>query len=157
MLSYFQVEHIHNLSTCKFFIQIFEYCYLKVSFTSEVTWQIEINHLCCNPNFNNKPHYNYVLVSTPNGVIVAQLLFIFTTATNDRIDPWVLVQPLDAQVPQPSTREKNCQLFQICAKPCTSSCFILAKSIIHGVIIIPTYIKEGDFYIFDLLDDDIFS
>ena len=74
---------------------------------------------------------------------------------NDWIDPWVLVQPLDAKVPQPSTWEKNCQLFCIWAKPRTSSCFILAKSIICGVIIIPTYIKEGDFYIFDLLDDDI--
>jgi hypothetical protein len=83
-----------------------------------------------------------------------------TIDTNDRdgIDPlaWVLVQPFDAQVPQPSTQEKNFQLFRIRARARTSSCFISATSIIRGVVIIPTYIKEGDFYVFDLLDDDIF-
>src|ERR1700722_9360787 len=104
---------------------------------SKVTWQIEINHLRCNPNFNNKPRYDYVLVSTPNSVIFAQLLFIFTTATKDRIDPWILIQPLDAQAPQPSTRERDFQLFRIRARARTSSCFILAKSIIHGVVVIP--------------------
>ena len=133
-----------------------EYRYLKVSFTSKVTWQIEINHLRCNPSFNNKPRYDYALVSTPDGgVILAQLLFTFTTATGDRIDPWILIQPLDAQVPQPNTRERDFQLFRICAR--TSSCFISAKSIIRGVVVIPTYTKEGDYYVFDLLNDDIFS
>jgi hypothetical protein len=138
--------------------KILEYRYLKVSFTSKVTWRIEINHLRCNPSFNNKPRYDYVLVSTPNGVIFAQLLFMFTTATpsEDRIDPWVLIQPLDAQVPQPSRQERDFQLFRIRARARTSSRFISAKSIIRGVIVIPTYITEGDYYVFDLLDDDIF-
>jgi hypothetical protein len=127
-----------------------------VSFTSKVTWQIEINHLRCNPNFNNKPRYDYVLVSTPNGVIFAQLLFIFTTATQDRIDAWALIRPLDAQVPQPSSREQYYQFLRIRARARTSSRFISAKSIIRGVVVIPTHIMEGDYYVFDLLDDDIF-
>ena len=81
---------------------------------------------------------------------------MFTTATEDKIDPWVLIQPLDAQVPQPSTWERDFQLFRIRAKAHASSCFISAKSIIRGVVVIPTYMKEGDYYVFDLLDDDIF-
>lgn len=68
----------------------------------------------------------------------------------------MLIHPLDAKVPQPSPQERDFQLFQIRAKPCQSSCFISAKSIIRGVIVIPTYITEGDYYVFDLLDDDIF-
>jgi hypothetical protein len=138
-------------------LKIFEYRYIKVSFTSKVTWQVETNHLRCNPNFNNKPRYDYILVSMQNGVMFAQLLFIFTTTMEDRIDPWALIQPLDAQVPQPSTQERNFQLFQIRARARTSSCFISAKSIIRGVVVIPTYTKEGDYYVFDLLDDDLFS
>lgn len=82
---------------------------------------------------------------------------MFTTRTSeDRIDPWVLIQPFDAQVPQPSPRERDFQLFRIRARARTSSCFISAKSIIRGVVVIPTYITEGDYYVFDLLDDDIF-
>jgi hypothetical protein len=127
-----------------------------VSFASKVTWQNEISHLRCNPHFNNKPRYDYILVSTPNGVIFAQLLFIFTTATEDRIDAWVLIQPLDAKVPHPSMRERDYQLFRIRAMARTSSRFISVKSIIRGVVVIPTHITEGDYYVFDFLDDDIF-
>ena len=145
------------MTSDEFFLQISEYRYLKVSFTSKVTWENEINHLRCNPKFNNKPRYDYILVSMPNGVIFAQLIFIFTTTTNDQIDPWVLIQPLDAEVPPPSTQEKDFQLFRIRAKPRSSSSFISAKSIIRGVVVIPTNVEEGDFYVFDLLDDDIFT
>jgi hypothetical protein len=127
-----------------------------VSFTSKVTWQIEINHLRCNPNFNNKPRYDYVLVSTPNGLIFAQILFTFTTGTNDRIDAWVLIRPLDAQVPPPSMRETDYQFLRIRSRARISSCFISAKSIIRGVVVIPTHSMEDDYYVFDLLDDDIF-
>lgn len=80
---------------------------------------------------------------------------MFTTATKDKIFPWILIQPLDAHVPQPNTRERDFQLFRIRAR--TSSSFISAKSIIRGVVVIPTYATEGDYYVFDLLDDDIFS
>jgi hypothetical protein len=126
-----------------------------VTFTSRVTWQTEIDHLRCNSSFNNKPRYDYALISTPDGgVIFAQLLFMFTTATKVKIFPWILIQPLDAHVPQPNPRERDFQLFRIRAR--TSSCFISAKSIIRGVVVIPTYAKEGDYYVFDLLDDDIF-
>jgi hypothetical protein len=81
---------------------------------------------------------------------------MFTSSSKDRIDPWALIQPLDSQVLQPSPREKDFQLFRIRVKPRKSSCFISVKSIIRGVIVIPTYITEGDYYVFDLLDDDLF-
>jgi hypothetical protein len=84
---------------------------------------------------------------------------MFTTqaaTSKDRINSWVLIQPLDAQVPQPSSRERDFQLFRIRARTRTSSHFISAKSIIRGVVVIPTYITEGDYYVFDLLDEDIF-
>ena len=83
---------------------------------------------------------------------------MFTTATSeDRINAWVLIRPLDAQVPQPSPRERDFQLFRIRANRArTSSRFISATSIIRGVVVIPTYITEGEYYVFDLLDEDIF-
>ena len=81
---------------------------------------------------------------------------MFTTPSEAKTDAWVLIQPLDAQVPQPSSQERDFQLFRIRAKARTSSRFISAQSIIRGVVVIPTYITEGDYYVFDLLDDDIF-
>lgn len=86
----------------------------------------------------------------------AKLLFMFTTATNERIDPWVLIQPYDAHVGHPTTHEKNCQLYRVRAKVCSSSCFISAKSILWGVVLVPSYVKDDDYYVFDVLDDDLF-
>jgi hypothetical protein len=125
-------------------------------FTSKVTWQLETNHLRCNPNFNNKPRYDYVLICTPNGVTVARLIFMFTTTIKDRIEPWVLIHPFDAIVGQPTSREMDLQLFRIRAKARTSSCFISAKSIIRGILVIPTFLMDDNYYIFDVLDDDLF-
>ena len=83
---------------------------------------------------------------------------MFTTTTETGIDPWVLIQPYDATVGQPTTHDKDLQLFRIRAKARSSSCFISAKLIIRGVVIIPTYQKDDDssYYVFDVLDDDLF-
>ena len=81
---------------------------------------------------------------------------MFTTTTKDRIEPWVLIQPYDATVGQPTPREKDLQLFRIHAKAHKSSCFISAKLIIHGVVILPTFLKDDSYYVFDVLDDDLF-
>ncbi|KAF8956317.1 hypothetical protein BDZ97DRAFT_1907242 [Flammula alnicola] len=137
--------------------EILEYRYLKVSFISKVTWEAETNHLRCNPNFMSKPRYDYILVATPDGgVMFAKLIFMFTTTTNDRIDPWVLIQPYDAHIGQPTTCEKDFQLYRVRTKVRSSSCFISAKSIIRGVVVLPSYVKDEDYYVFDVLDDDLF-
>jgi hypothetical protein len=82
---------------------------------------------------------------------------MFTTTIKDRIEPWVLIHPFYAIVGQAiTTREKDLQLFRIRAKARTSSCFISAKSIIRGVLVIPTFRKDDNYYIFDVLDDDLF-
>jgi hypothetical protein len=138
-------------------VQLLEYRYLKVSFTSKVTWQLETNILRCNPKFNNKPRYDHVLVATPNGsVMFAQLIFMFTTSNDNRTDPWVLIHPYDTEVGWPTHLEQDFQLFRIHAKARGSSRFISAKSIIRGVVVVPTYLKDNDYFVFDLLDDDLF-
>lgn len=81
---------------------------------------------------------------------------MFTTTTNNRIEPWALIQPYDAPVGQPTTREKDLQLFRIRAKARASSCFISAKLIIRGVLIVPTFLKNDNYYVFDVLDGDLF-
>jgi hypothetical protein len=125
-----------------------------------VTWQLETNILRCNPKFNNKPRYDHILVANPNGgVIFAQLIFMFTTtssANDNRTDPWALIHPYDTEVGRPTPLERDFQLYRIHAKSRGSSRFISALSIIRGVVVVPTYAKESDFFVFDLLDDDLF-
>jgi hypothetical protein len=81
---------------------------------------------------------------------------MFTTTTDNGIEPWVLIQPYDTPVGQPTTHEKDLRLFRIRAKARTSSCFISAKLIVRGVVVIPTFLKDDNYYVFDVLDDDLF-
>ena len=81
---------------------------------------------------------------------------MFTTSNHDRTDPWVLIHPYDTEVGRPTPLERNLQLFRIHAKARASSRFISAKSIIRGVVVIPTNTKDSDYFVFDLLDDDLF-
>ena len=138
-------------------MQLLEYRYLKVSFKSKVTWELETNVLRCNPNFNTKPRYDHILAATSNGgVMFTQLLFIFTTSNDNRTDPWVLIHLYDTEVGRPTPLEWDFQLFRIHAKARGSSCFIPTKSIIRGVVVIPIYVKDNDYFVFDLLDGDLF-
>lgn len=93
----------------------------------------------------------------PNdNVMFAQLIFMFTTSNDNRTDPWVLIHPYDTEVGRPTLLERDFQFFRIHAKTRGSSRFISAKSIIRGVVVVPTYAKNNDYFVFDLLDDDLF-
>ena len=37
-----------------------------------------------------------------------------------------------------------------------SAKFVDARSIIRGVLLVPTFEKEGDYFVFDVLDGDLF-
>ena len=42
------------------------------------------------------------------------------------------------------------------AQPRGSAEFVDARSIIRGVLLFPTFEKEGDYFVFDVLDADFF-
>ena len=42
------------------------------------------------------------------------------------------------------------------AQPRGSAEFVDARSIIRGVLLVPTFEKEDDYFIFDVLDADLF-
>ncbi|KAH9476946.1 hypothetical protein JR316_0010862 [Psilocybe cubensis] len=135
---------------------IVEYRYLKVKYISEVTWKPEINRLRCNPNFNKKPRFDNVLVKVGDGTMIAQLVFVFTAQIGKNSSPWALIHPFNAFIGQPTKYETDLQLYRVHAKIRSAAQFIPVEDIIRGVMLIPTYKKEDDYYIFDLVDEDLF-
>ena len=85
-----------------------------------------------------------------------QLIFMFTTSNDNRTDPWALIHPYDTDVGRPTVQERDFQLYRIHAKARRSSRFISAKSIIRRLVVVPTYEKDSDYFVFDLLDGDLF-
>ena len=137
-------------------LQISEYRYLKVTYESKITWQAATDHLRCNPNFQKKPRYDCVIINTTTGIIFAKLIFIFTTKIDDTRHPWAFIQPYDLPIGRLTDKEKELELFRVRAQPRGSAEFVDARSIIRGVLLVPTFEKEDDYFIFDVLDADLF-
>jgi hypothetical protein len=106
--------------------------------------------------FFGKPRYDFIMVNSSTGPFFAQLVFLFATKTGTRTNAWALIHPYDSPVGYPSTYEKGLEFYRIRAKTRSSTRFIPANAIIRGALVIPTHLKDNDYYVFDLLDDDLF-
>ena len=90
------------------------------------------------------------------GIIFARLIFIFTTEIEDMKYPWAFIQPYDSPIGGLKDKEKDLELFRVRARPRGSAEFVDAHSIIRGALLVPTFEKEGDYFVFDVLDADFF-
>jgi hypothetical protein len=88
-------------------LQISEYRYLKVSYESNITWQTNTDHLCCNPCFQKKPRYDCVIINTTKGIMFAKLIFVFVTKIEATEYPWAFIQPYDSPVGLLTSKEKD--------------------------------------------------
>ena len=86
----------------------------------------------------------------------AQLIFVFVTKIDDIDYPWAFIQPYDSPIGPLTNKEKDLKLLRVRAQPRASAEFVDARSIIRGILLIPTFEKDGDYFVFDVLDDDLF-
>ena len=70
--------------------------------------------------------------------------------------PWAFIQPYDSPIRELTDKEKALELLRVRAQPRGSAEFVDARSIIRGVLLVPTFEKEGDYFVFDVLDADLF-
>jgi hypothetical protein len=147
--------HIPPLTVLTSIFKITEYCALKVDYKSNVDWWMTTDILCCNPYFHKHARYD-VMLQTVNGPIFGVLVFLFICAVGTTEHPIALVQPYDAYSRPPWNKDRDCGFFQICAKPCSKTEFFFVQSIIHGVYIVPDFEEQGDFFVDDLIDEDMF-
>jgi len=86
----------------------------------------------------------------------AKLIFLFTTKIDDTEHPWAFIQPYDLPIGRLTDKEKDLELFRVRAQPRRSAEFVDARSIIRGVLLFPTFERDGDYFVFDVLDADLF-
>ena len=88
----------------------------------------------------------------------AKLILLFTTTLkiDDINHPWAYVQPFDSPIRGLTEKEKRLELYRLRAQPRGSAEFVDARSIIRGVLLVPTFEKEDDYFVFDVLDADLF-
>ncbi|KIM54644.1 hypothetical protein SCLCIDRAFT_136378, partial [Scleroderma citrinum Foug A] len=111
-----------------------EFQYLRVNYESHVDWKIVTNYLQCNPDFHGRERYDCALVCTidhhNNKLIIVQFQFMF-----EYID---------------------LRFICLCACPAASLQIIPLQSIIRGVLLMPDFTHDDDYFLVNYIDGDMF-
>lgn len=67
-----------------------------------------------------------------------------------------LVLPMDAPTGSRRSMDRDLGLTRLRARPLASSEFISLQSIVRGALLVPDYDNNGDFFLVDLVDTDMF-
>ncbi|KAF9019316.1 hypothetical protein BDP27DRAFT_1439933 [Rhodocollybia butyracea] len=128
--------------------------YLKINYESEVTWCSEVDLLRSNPNFYKQSRYDFILVKTETGAMVAQLLYPFICIVGEKQYGIALIRPYKV-VQRRSRLDKELGLIRLQRE--ADSEFISIHSIIRGVVsplVAAEDPQQTDRFLFDVLDGD---
>ncbi|KAH9953663.1 hypothetical protein BC827DRAFT_1159151 [Russula dissimulans] len=94
------------------------------------------------PKFHNQEQHDFVIVQTTTGCIFAQLLLIFFCSISGTTFAICSIQPLDALIRAPPTKDRELGL--CCVRAQNEPEFIFARSI--------DFDKQGDYFVMDVVD-----
>jgi hypothetical protein len=128
---------------------------LRVSYKSTVSWQDDVDLLRCNESFHHQPRYDHVLVATDGKPFFAQLVSLFQVQTDTQSHSLALVQAYNR--PPGSTRRKDRELGLYRVRVMISPYAIIPlKSIIRGALLVEDADTQGDSFVVDTVDGDMF-
>ncbi|KAJ7765259.1 hypothetical protein B0H16DRAFT_1310292 [Mycena metata] len=136
--------------------QITPYRFLKVFYQSLDDWSDEADFLRCSPSFHGRSRFDGALVLTATGNIFVKLIYVFQVTLDEKKYPFALVQPLDAPPGRISAKEKALKLFRVRAKARQAAEFISVHSIVRGAVLVPDSERDGDYFIMDVVEGDMF-
>lgn len=135
--------------------------YLTINYESTVDWRQDTDLLRCNPKFQGAPRYDHVIIKTARPTtlgtdIVAQLLMVFSITVDEATYDIALVHPLDRPSGVRQQKDIDLQLLRLRGRPRKSAEFVFLSSIIRGALVVPDFIQEGDYFLVDTVDGDMF-
>ena len=128
-----------------------------MKYESVVDWGVKTDYLRCNPSFNKRPRYDFVIVDSRGGLAFAQLVLVFVCRVNGCDYHLALVQPLEKQT-RPSTRsvDKHLSIYRWHIRAQSRCEVIPLERIIRGAVLMPDTKYKGDYFVIDTLDADMF-
>src|ERR1700691_4784446 len=93
---------------------------------------------------------------TTKGPTFGALVMLFTCVVDTTEHPIALVQPYDAYAGPLRNKDQDCGFSRVRMKPCSKAEFFFAQSIIQGAYIVLDFDKQGDFFVDDLIDANMF-
>lgn len=143
-------------------IQIIQYQMLELNYESMADWKQTRDLLCCNPSFHRRPRYDcaimHIATAEGDGAMFARILTMFTCTAHVRIYPIALVQAYDVEIPDAEIPQKDqdLELFRVRARPREETELVSIHSFVRGALLVPDFDTEGDYFVFDVLDGDMF-
>ncbi|KAG1769124.1 hypothetical protein EV702DRAFT_1181845 [Suillus placidus] len=140
--------------------QVHEHRYLKVHYESTATWKLATDYLRCSPSFHGHERRDCALIRTQDKdghdkYIFIKLLFMFKHTVGSHTLDLALVLPMDAS-PRWCLLDRDLRLTRLRARPAASSEFITLHSIIRGALLVPDFDNNGDYFLVDYVDTDMF-
>ncbi|KAG1776116.1 hypothetical protein EV702DRAFT_1180116 [Suillus placidus] len=140
--------------------QVHEHRYLKVHYESTATWKLATDYLRCSPSFHGHERHDCALIRTQDKdghdkYIFIKLLFMFKHTVGSHTLDLALVLPMDAS-PRWRLLDRDLRLTRLRARPAASSEFITLHSIIRGALLVPDFDNNGDYFLVDYVDTDMF-
>jgi len=137
--------------------QITEYRFIKVKYESKVDWRTKTDYLRCNPKFNGRPRFDFIIADCSQGCVFAQLVFVFICRVSGQDHHLALVQPLEKKS-RANTRSADKSLsisrWHIQAR---NRCEVIhLDCIVRGAVLVADTKYKGDYFVIDTLDDDMF-
>ncbi|KAJ3841526.1 hypothetical protein F5878DRAFT_531507, partial [Lentinula raphanica] len=130
---------------------------LKVRYESLETWHLVTDLLRCNPNFHNRPRYDFVIIRTAHdGPVFAQMRYLFACTVAGKPYPIALIQAYRV-VHARSSHDKDLGLLRIRKDRVTE--LISVQSIVRGAVVLPASdnpMKADEMLVWDVLDGDMF-
>ncbi|KAG1797456.1 uncharacterized protein HD556DRAFT_1233350 [Suillus plorans] len=141
--------------------QIHEYRYLKVHYESTADWKLATDYLRCNPSFHGKERRDCALIRTldkdgRDKNIFVKILCMFKHTVGSCTLDLALVLPMDALIGPRRCMDRELRLTRLRARPASSSEFITLHSIICGALLVPDFAHDGDYFLVDTVDTDMF-
>ncbi|KAK1227009.1 hypothetical protein PQX77_009971 [Marasmius sp. AFHP31] len=72
--------------------EIAAFQFLKINYKSKETWQLATDYLRCNPNFHNRPCYDYIIFDTQGSPVFVQLKYLLVAEVGTEKYPVAYVQ-----------------------------------------------------------------
>ena len=128
-----------------------------MKYESVVDWGVKTDYLRCNPDFNKRPRYDFVIVNSRDNPVFARLVFVFVCRVNKHDYHLALIQPLEKQTRQ-STRsvDKYLSIYRWHIRARSRCEVIPLERIVRGAVLVPDVKHKGDHLVIDTLDADMF-
>lgn len=123
-----------------------------------VNWHIKTDYLRCNPSFNGRPRYDFVIANLLRGRRFAQLVFVFVCRVNEQDYRLALVRPLDPHSRSGTTKkiDKELSIYRWNIRSRSRCEVIPVDCIIRGAVLLEDNEYSGDYFVIDTLDADIY-